>query len=582
MANTADPYAICDPYGRKLYAAPSEHPGKFRFRGRLPRDIKQAIAPQDWNEIVEISAKLCARNPALRGAIRQKSEWAFAGDSWQPIYYGKHEAWGDIATDWLTHVIFPNAIRCNARKDLIKGMQVSAMGWDTHGDDLALFSLGANRLPQITIIPGTRIGNGPSSNDGNPGGWMSAVSGGSYSLGSYSLSGVGVCVGGKYDGYRIYNGIILDSEDEPIAARVLGLKRDDDGKWVETWADFDLGFASGAHLASEYEWHGMGRPLPRVAASILHWMHKEQVDQNLLKAVDLSAKRAVIHKLPPGMDAVEARGDGAQQIDVTDVNGNAQTIYVDTTQAGDVTYISSAENLEGLKFENPHPNVEDFAKRILSECLTDLGWPYELTDLSSTGRAPTRMSCELVNNSLWQKQCTGETRLLWFVKYAISTGIQNGHIPPPPSGGFDEPYKWTFGWPKEMSVDQGNDTKAALDMLRFGLTSQRITSAKWGYVQKRIRRDRQKENFELVDDADALVKYAGAKGHELPFLKAVEFFYMPSANSTSIPNQTPAPDTKTPATPAPANPKDEKKPAARIINIRKSENANATQYTIDE
>lgn len=565
MATTADPYVLCDPYGRKLYATPSEHPGKFRARGTLPRDIKQAIAPQDWNEIVEISSKLCARIPALRGAIRQKSEWAFAGDSWAPIYYGTdtHEKWGDIATDWLTHTVFPNAIRGNVRKDLIKGLQVSAMGWDTHGDDLALFSIGANNLPQMTIIPGTRIGNGPVSKNGMPGGWTSTVSGGgSYSLGSYSLYGVGICMGGKYDGNRIYNGIILSDEDDPIAARVLGLRRQD-GKWVETWNDFDIGFASGAHLASEYEWHGMGRPLPRIAASILPLMQKEQVDQNLLKAIDLSSKRAVIHKLPPGMDAAEARGDGASQIEVTDADGNAQTLYVDTTQAGDVTYISSAENLEGLKFENPHPNVEDFAKRILSECLSDLGWPYELTDLSSTGRAPTRMSCELVNNSLWQKQCTGEVRLLWFVKFAIANGIKFGHIPPPPPGAFDEPYKWTFGWPKEMSVDLGNDTKSALEMLRFGLTSKRITSAKWGYVEKRIRRDRQKENFDLVDDADALVKYAKSKGHDLPFTKAVEFFYMPSANSASLPNQNPTPDakTETPPAAAPAKPKDRNKPA---------------------
>ena len=47
---------------------------------------------------------------------------------------------------------------------------------------------------------------------------------------------------------------------------------------------------------------------------------------------------------------------------------------------------------------------------------------------------------------------------------------------------------------------------------------------------KRIRRDRQKEVFTLIDDADAAANYAKAKGHDLPFIKAMELFYQPSAS----------------------------------------------------
>ncbi len=541
---------ILGAYGEKIYASQREHPGKFRHRGGVHRDIKIAISPRDWAEMVEISSKLCARIPALRGAIRQKSEWAFAGDSWQPIFYGGNskdwEIWGDFATDWLVHQVFPNAVRGNVRKDLIKAMQVSGMQWDIGGDDLALFVLGKNNMPQVQIVPGSRIGNGPMSADNVGIGWSQTISGGVYNVGGFNLYGMGTCIGGRYAGYRIYNGIIFDESDEPIAARVLGIRRNGE-QWENTFEDFDIGFSAGAHMASEYEYHEMGRPLPRIAASVLNWMHKEQLDENFLKGVDLASRQTVIHKLAEGMDAAESRGDAMQQIEVTDANGNQQIIHVENTEAGDVKYISSSENLEGLKFENPHPNVEGFAKRILSECLSDLGWPYELTDLSSTGRAPTRLSCELVNNSLWQKQCTGETRLLWFVKFAIAQGIKFGHIPKPPaSGSFDEPYKFTFGYPKEMSVDAGNDVTASLNKLRYGLTSQRVEAARWGYVLKRIQSDRKKENFTIMDDADDLVQYAKKKGHEIPFLKAVEFFWQPSPNSAAMPATDVAPaDTKT-------------------------------------
>ena len=99
---------------------------------------------------------------------------------------------------------------------------------------------------------------------------------------------MGYVVGGRFEGLRIYNGIIIDDNDEPIAARVLGMKRDSTAKggFVTTYNDFALGFANAAHLASEYEWHEMGRPLPRIAASVLHWMNKEQIDENILKEIE--------------------------------------------------------------------------------------------------------------------------------------------------------------------------------------------------------------------------------------------------------------------------------------------------------
>ena len=553
MATSTLPYQIVGPYGQKLYPSASENRAKFRNYGPLARDIKAAISPQDWAETVTLSAKLCARIPALMGAIRQQSEWAFAGDSWQPIFFGGKdspawEAWGEAATNWLVNTVFPNAVRGNVNRALIKAMQVSAMGWSIHGDDLALFSVGRGNLPQMTIVPATRIGNG------NKGDWTDTVTGGSYSLGSYTLNGYGTVEKGRFEGLRIYNGVIFSDDEEPIAVRVMGMKRADE-KWVASFADFELGFEHGAHLASDYDWHGMGRPLPRTAASILRWQQKEQIDANLLQGIDLASRQTVIHKLPQGMDAAEARGNAVAEVIIPGSqtsSGQDETIYVEQTQAGDVKFIGSAETLQGLNYANPHPNVEDFAKRILSECLTDLGWPYELTDLSSTGRAPTRLSCELANNSIWQKQCVGETRLYWFVKFAIATGIRNGLLPDPPPGPPDAPYQWTFGYPAQMSVDAGNDVKAALEKLRFGLTSQRVESARWGYVLDRIRRDRKKEVKTLVDDAAELADYAKAKGHDLPFIKAVEFFWQPSANAQALPAAKPDAEEK-PAAPAPNN-----------------------------
>lgn len=542
------PYLICGPQGQKLYPSPNDRPGKYRRTQPLQRDIKRSISQYDHAEKVTLCAQIAARIPALSGAIRQKNEWAFPPDSWHPIHFGEYadnDVWADAATDWLVHSVYPNALLGNTRKDLLRAICVSGMDADRHGRDLAIFRV-VNGLPRMFIVPGTRIGNGPVGKGGGAYHNSTVQSGTANGLDG---SGYAVCEGGEFDGYRIYQGIIHDDQDEPIAARVLGWKRDGAGNWSETFADFRIGFQYGTHLWSEYDWHGMGAPLPRMAAAILKWLRKEEIDDLLLTGLANAAGQTVIHQLAKGDDAPMALGDGMQMIETTDSNGDAQTIYVQTIGDGSTKYIGSEEELKGLTYENPHPNVQEFSRGNLVECLVDYGWPYSFLDSSDGGRAATRLDCELANNSIWQKQSPGQERLFQFTKFAIATGITFKHIPDPPAGPLDLPYRWTFGLPKEISVDAGNDVTASLNRLKHGLTSQRIEGSRWGYVLKHIRKDRRKEVFALIDDTAEAIEHAKTRGIELPAVKAMELFWMPSASPMQMP-------------PAPAPSKPEEKTAA--------------------
>jgi len=530
MSDICSPYTSGTQFGRKLFPSPRDNPGKYQTIWPLQRDIKRSISQYDHAEKVTICAQISARIPALSGAIRQKNSWAFPAQSWHPIFYGDYldeGIWEEAAEDWLVHSVFPNALLGNTFKQLLKAIQVSGMDVDRHGRDLAVFSRDADNMPKMSIIPGTRIGNG---NIGM-GGWMSVTAD---TFGTNGLvSGYAVCKGGEFDGYRIYNGIIHDETDEPIAARVLGIKSNGKGGWQETYADYRLGFKYGAHLWSEYDWHGMGAPLPKMASAILKWLRKEEIDDLFLTGIANAASQTVIHKLAEGQDAMQALGDGMQMIEHTDSDGNKQQIYVSKLGDGSTKYIGSEEELEGLKYDQPHTNVQDFADSNLVECLFDYGWPYAFLDSGGTGRAATRLDCELANGSIGEKQSPGEERMFWFLKYALACGITYKKIPAPPAGVLDMPYRWTFGTPKEISVDAGNDVTAYLNMLRFGLTSQRIGASRWGYVKKRIDRDRLKESYTLIDQTKKMLEYAKREKVDLTspeYQSASSFFWMPNAN----------------------------------------------------
>jgi len=517
------------PSGQQIYPTPRESPGKYKPRPLLNREVKRSISQYDHAELVSLSASLCCRIPALRASIRDKNSWAFA--NWIPIYMGENEAWGEAAEEYLTHEVLPHAMFRELRQDFTWGMRVSGMGLDMYGDDLAIFTEDEQHNPKIDFISAPRIGNGA------PGAaWISSVFSGAY-MNPMRADGCGTVMEGKFSGLPIYNGVIRKN-GSPIAVRVLGY--DADGKAV--YSDIELGMNTGTHYACEQEFFGQGRGLPRASASILHWMNKEEIDDQFLKGLKNAAERTVIHKLPRGTDAATARGNAIienftqttgtdsfnQQL--TDNSTVEQAVFIERSPDGTVTYIGADEELAGLDYANPHPNVENFAIRVLIECLADLGWSWPLINSSDTGRAPTRLETSKANNSIAERQSTQDPRSIRFFQYAIAKGMENGRIPRNDAG--TDAFRWTVGFPAQMSVDAGNDVTASLNRLRMGLTNERIEAAKEGYIAKHIRRQRKKEVRDLMQSASDALAFAKtlAGAENFSFDQAMALFYQPSPN----------------------------------------------------
>jgi hypothetical protein len=513
------------PNGAQLYPTPRESPGKYPRTVPLNRENKKSISQYDHSELLSISAQLACRIPSLRAAIRDKNQWAFS--AWLPIYMGEDEKWGEAAEEYLINEVLPNALFRELRQDFTWAMRISGMGLDMHGDDLAINTEDEQHNPKIDIIPSPRIGSGLQGT-----GFSTSVFNGAFS--GARGDGMSIVNEGEYKGCAIYNGMIRRG-GRWVAARVLGF--DDAGN--PYYNDVPLGNLS--HFACEMEFMGQGRGLPRISSSILRWIKKEQIDDQLMKALENAARHSVIRKLPPGKDAAMALGNAIHETTVPCTNSDGttedRTVFVKYSEDGNVQYIDSDENLEGLDFEIPHPNTEAFAIRVLMECLADLGWSYELLDTASTGRAPTRVVTQKANNSIYERQSIQEIRSIRFFQHAIAKGMENGRIPKNRNG--TDPYKWGIGFPASMSIDQGNDVSAALDRLKMGLTNERIEAAKDGHIAKHILRQRKKEYFAKLKAADEAMEFAqGLKhGKEVTFEKHMEFFYQPNPNSTAQPMQ---------------------------------------------
>ncbi len=414
------------------------------------------------------------------------------------------------------------------------------MGIDIHGDDLAIFTEDEYHNPRIMFIPGPRIGNGPGG-----GGFLSTVMSLSSGI-TMRPDGQSVTDDGKYKGLPIYNGIIR-RKGQPIAARVLGT----DDKGNPTFIDLDLGFNFGTHYATECEWFGQGRPVPRVASGVLQWMKKEEIDDQLMKALALASTKMVVHQLPAGQDAAMARGNAiiqsTLQRDALDSNGFPianqdgttqqidQDVFVEYLSDGNVMYIGSDENIAGLDYQNPNPDVEKFAMRVNTELLADIGWSQKMLFSDGTSGAPTRMEVQKANASIHDRQAIERARTIQFIRYCIGKGVEEKRIPRNDSAMGMDAMRWGIGYPAEMSVDQGNDVTAALNRLKMGLTNERIEASKDGHVSKHILRQRVKEIMAKTLAADVIYKQVTGMGHkDWTYVQSMELLYQPNPNSAAV------------------------------------------------
>ena len=403
--------AILGPNGQPvsyfLYPSPRHDLKSYRRRYWLSADMKTNVSSYDRWELVNYSRQLRAQIDILDTAIRQKNGWAF-GDAWDPHYVGRNTKWGQEAEEFLRLQFYPS---CNLRGPLYhfkKSLTLSGQSWDTDGDDLMLLTESESHFPLLAFYPATRIGG--------TGSWPSGPG-----IGGDS----NVVQGGMFDGAKIFDGVIFDRNQRTIGVRI----NNEDGNYKDV-SSFS------ADLAYLPDWHDQGRGIPRVAVALLRWMSLQDIDAFLEKALKRKASIGVKFKKEEGeaglgneiITSEEATipstsGPGAEQIES---GGDEPRVYFEEIKGGEGYYLNSTtgEDIEEFKYDCPTKNVEGFIARMQRGALASVGWFYELLNLSESGRAASRLVCDLANQSIWDQQSAGQLRAKRAVVYAIAKAMR--------------------------------------------------------------------------------------------------------------------------------------------------------------
>lgn len=503
-----------------LYPTPRYNLRQYKPRYWLSADTKSNISEYDRWELVNYSRQLFAQIGNLSTAVKQKNSWAF-GDAWDPHYLGRNPKWGQEATEFLKDQFYP---MCNIRGpqyDFKTSQTISGKMWDVDGDDLMVLTESPSGFPLLAFYSSTRVG-------------MTAVGPrGSMDRGVES----GIVKGSMFDGARIFDGVIMDRNSRMIGVRVVN----EDGSYLDVPSfNCDLSYLP--------DWHDQGRGFPRIATCLLRWMDLQDIDDFLRRGMKRAASIGLTFKNEEGEAGLGNEViTGEEDNNVQNLapgtkivaGGPNPQIYYEEIEGGEMYYLNSStgEEIDALKYENPHPNVEAFIERVVRESVSSVGWLFELLDMSKTGRAPTRLACDIGNQSIWDQQRPGYRRAKRAVTYAIAKGMKKGFISKNEDG-FD-PYMWEFGLPKTLSVDAGNDATAAQNNLRMGLTSRTILAQDKGYYRKEIDAHRDAERRDQVDRAVELIKYAQGKGQTIPFDRAMDMLELDLPNGTPPQKQGP-------------------------------------------
>lgn len=407
--------------------------------------------------------------PDLGGALLAKSSWCVGPGAFTPIFTGADKAWGDIAEKFLTEKFYPVCSVMGPNYPFTTLLYLSSLAIDVDGDSGLYFTTTRQGFPQVGLVASHKIGQRSPS--------------------------PGTVKGGKFDGYRIVDGTIINNEGRPIGFRILGDIEAD---------DYDIS-TQNFQLLMEPEWSDQYRGISRIARSLTDWNDQDDINEFLKRGVKLASSIGLLSKTETG-DAVSA-GANIVGLEEDSINLGTSTdngVSIESIRGGEILYMKSGvnETIEGLKDERPSPNTEDFISRIQRRAMYSIGWSQEMLDASKVGGASVRLVQDLARKSISSRQASLERRARVIVTYSIAKAMNAGLIPQ----NNDDWYSWSFTKGGVICVDNGKEADLDREGYKLGTTTLSEIASKKGQDWTELRVQQQRETEDLLDRATVISK----------------------------------------------------------------------------
>ena len=472
-----------------LYPSPSLKPKNYRPRYYTSDDTYKKVTSYDRWDYMNLGRSLFGGCPDLGGALLSKASWCVGPGSFQPIFTGKNQEWGNAAEKWLTEQFYPLCSVMGSNYPFTEMLRISSLALDVDGDSGLYFTLSRSGFPLVGLVASHRIG---CRNDET------------------------VVTSGRFEGYRILDGTIVNDNGRAIGYRILGDTPDD---------EYDVS-TSNFNLLYEPEWCDQYRGISRIARSVMDWTDQEDIDEFLKRGVKLAASIGLISKTESG-NAIDSGANivGAEEDAIEENKDNG--LSVEEIQGGTILYMKSGANetLDTLKDERPSQNTEAFISRIQRRALYSIGWPQEMLDASKVGGASVRLVQDLVRKSISSRQSTLERRAKIIINYAVATAMNQNIIPQ----NNDDWYSWSFTKGGVISVDNGKEADIDRENFKLGMTTLSEIVSKRGYDWQSIRDQSQKE----VEDLITRSKEISAK-YGVPFETAMTLLQQNTPNQAPV------------------------------------------------
>ena len=415
--------------GQLFEAAVPSSPHNSRRR-RAPRtdvDTRGNLSDWGWRELLSAARYLYSNFGPIRGAMWQMVNYAI-GNAFQVQYTGRNRAWGNA----MEEAVYESDKICDVRGnsyDFKTGLGLDLLSIIRDGDCACLLTETVNGWPQFQAIPSHRIRNAGKL-DGD------------------------IVTDGEYAGSVIQNGVIMDGIGRPLGYRVA------------LAADQHVDIPAG-NLFLDYrpEFYDQARGITWLASAIYDAQDLADIRGYLKTALKTEASITLIeqNELGAPMDTGSALFAGTATR--TDAGALETTPAVEYFDDSTVRYFRSGTNskIEAPASQRPSVQSQQFSFEILRGAFEALGWPIEFYDPSALGGANIRLRVAQAKRAVEGLQHIAKRIAVRKHTYTIAKLIKLGVLEPDVDW-----WRIEHKAPRDLTVDNGRDTKADLELYRIG------------------------------------------------------------------------------------------------------------------